>query len=336
VPPVLACFGDQDARVRYYACESMYNIAKVAKGEILLYFNQVFDALCKLAADSELSVKNGAELLDRLVKDIVSESAATYVSVLEAPAEQPDQHSPDGRDAHHQELPMAFSLERFLPLLEERINVLHPYTRSFLVAWVTQLDSIPDLELIAHLPRFLGGLFKFLSDSNQDVYTMTQTALDKFLVEIRKIARIKKGIAESKRSNSKDERRRSASSLQSGPEDESEATSGTPVEQREPVEDQDAGSGDSRTTTSSHSGKSVNGDGDWIPGQDVHVDHPKILEILVDFLSTPPGKPHQRLNLTLLTLGSCGSGTDRDTANRPSLDRQPLRHLSRRHDAVCP
>ena len=48
VPPVLACFTDQDARVRYYACESMYNIAKVAKGEILLYFNDVFDALCKV------------------------------------------------------------------------------------------------------------------------------------------------------------------------------------------------------------------------------------------------------------------------------------------------
>ena len=49
VPPVLACFSDSDARVRYYACESMYNIAKVAKGEILVYFNQVFDALCKVS-----------------------------------------------------------------------------------------------------------------------------------------------------------------------------------------------------------------------------------------------------------------------------------------------
>ena len=48
MPPVLACFSDSDARVRYYACESMYNIAKVAKGEILVYFNQVFDALCKV------------------------------------------------------------------------------------------------------------------------------------------------------------------------------------------------------------------------------------------------------------------------------------------------
>lgn len=51
VPPVLACFTDQDARVRYYACESMYNIAKVAKGEILLFFNDVFDALCKVCSE---------------------------------------------------------------------------------------------------------------------------------------------------------------------------------------------------------------------------------------------------------------------------------------------
>jgi len=28
----------------------MYNIAKVAKGEILIYFNEVFDALCKVSA----------------------------------------------------------------------------------------------------------------------------------------------------------------------------------------------------------------------------------------------------------------------------------------------
>lgn len=29
VPPVLSCFTDQDPRVRYYACEALYNIAKV-------------------------------------------------------------------------------------------------------------------------------------------------------------------------------------------------------------------------------------------------------------------------------------------------------------------
>ncbi|KAI4942448.1 hypothetical protein J4E91_010045 [Alternaria rosae] len=289
VPPVLACFSDQDARVRYYACESMYNIAKVAKGEILVYFNQVFDALCKMAADSELSVKNGAELLDRLIKDIVSESAASYVSILH---DTPDQEDPE--DEPH---PFAFNLERFLPLLEERIYVLNPFTRSFLVAWITLLDSIPDLELIAHLPRFLGGLFRFLSDTNQDVYTMTQAALDRFLSEIKKIARIKKGIAESKRSNSKDDRRNSVGSIHSG----SEATDSTPLELDDSVNDKGEASGESGSI-SGDSGKSVNGDGNWIPGQDVHVDHPKILEILVDFLVPPSGTEEEQTEILLTAL----------------------------------
>ena len=51
VPPVLACFTDQDARVRYYACEAVYNIAKVAKGEVLVFFNEIFDALCKVSVN---------------------------------------------------------------------------------------------------------------------------------------------------------------------------------------------------------------------------------------------------------------------------------------------
>ncbi|OWY44594.1 ARM repeat-containing protein [Alternaria alternata] len=289
VPPVLACFGDQDARVRYYACESMYNIAKVAKGEILVYFNHVFDALCKMAADSELSVKNGAELLDRLIKDIVSESAASYVSVLH---DTPDQDDPE--DEPH---PFAFNLERFLPLLEERINVLNPFTRSFLVAWITLLDSIPDLELIAHLPRFLGGLFKFLSDSNQDVYTMTQQALDRFLAEIKKIARIKKGIADSKGGNEKLERRHSTGSIHSG----SEATDSTPLELDNSIDEKGDASGES-ASVSGDSGRSVNGDGNWIPGQDVHVDHPKILEILVDFLVPPPDTEEEQTEILLTAL----------------------------------
>src|SRR5436309_2292038 len=124
----------------------------------------------QLAADSELSVKNGAELLDRLIKDIVAESAASYVSILHTPREAGGEEQGDERRASSEELPTAFSLERFLPLLEERINVINPFTRTFLVAWITLLDSIPDLELVTYLPRFLSGLFRFLSDPNQDVH----------------------------------------------------------------------------------------------------------------------------------------------------------------------
>ncbi|KAI0969118.1 vacuolar protein 14 C-terminal Fig4p binding-domain-containing protein [Xylaria arbuscula] len=265
VPPVLACFTDQDARVRYYACESMYNIAKVAKGEILRYFNHIFDALCKLGADSELSVKNGAELLDRLVKDIVSESAATYVSVLESvPPKDPD--DPEAQDFPTP--PTAFSLPRFIPLLKERIWVINPFTRTFLVGWITLLDSIPDLELVTYLPEFLGGLLKFLSGNNADVRAVTQSCLDKFLNEIKRIAQVKKGIAESKKSKG-DGKRKREDSIESGsapilPDDAHETASVTAIDEDDEVSSED----------------------DWIPGQDVQVNYKAILEILTATLDS--------------------------------------------------
>ncbi|KIE01506.1 Armadillo-type fold domain containing protein, partial [Metarhizium majus ARSEF 297] len=267
VPPVLACFTDQDARVRYYACEAMYNIAKVAKGEILVYFNSIFDQLCRLGADSELSVKNGAELLDRLVKDIVSESAASYVSVLEAP---PRFDGDDKAVVEDQQvtLPTAFSLSRFIPLLKERIWVINPFTRQFLVGWITLLDSIPDLELVTYLPDFLGGLLKFLGDQNADVQTATQSCLDKFINEIKRISRVKKGIVESKKSREGGKRKRQESmdteslrpDLEEGDEIESDA-----------FDDDEEDSAEE----------------DWIPGQDVEINYKNILEILTATLDSP-------------------------------------------------
>ena len=41
---------------------------QVARGDLLIYFNQIFDGLCKLFADVDTDVKNGSNLLDRLIK----------------------------------------------------------------------------------------------------------------------------------------------------------------------------------------------------------------------------------------------------------------------------
>lgn len=268
VPPVLACFSDQDARVRYYACESMYNIAKVAKGEILLFFNDIFDALAKLASDSELSVKNGAELLDRLVKDIVAESAASYVSVLQISEKE------DPTDLDDTELPTAFSLAKFIPLLKERIHVIGPYTRNFLVSWLTLLDTIPDLELVTYLPEFLEGLIKFLGGPNKDVNVATQGLLDRFLSEIKRITRLKKGIEESRKDQ--ESRRRSVGS----------DTVSLSTKTETDVADKDDIAVDDSASGSLFDEEVVQADGDWIPGQDVQIDHPKILDILVSFVDT--------------------------------------------------
>ncbi|KAK9748649.1 hypothetical protein RND81_02G071900 [Saponaria officinalis] len=154
VPPVLHSFSDQDSRVRYYACEALYNIAKVVRGEFIVFFNQIFDALCKLSADSDANVQSAAHLLDRLVKDIVTDS---------------DQ----------------FSIEEFIPLLRERMNVLNPYVRQFLVGWITVLDSVPEIDMLGFLPDFLDGLFNMLSDSSHEIRQQADSALSEFLQEIK-------------------------------------------------------------------------------------------------------------------------------------------------------
>lgn len=57
VPPVLESFVDQDARVRYYGLESLYNIAKVSRGAFNRFFAETFDSLFRLCADSERDVQ---------------------------------------------------------------------------------------------------------------------------------------------------------------------------------------------------------------------------------------------------------------------------------------
>ena len=154
LPPVLQCFDDPESRVRYYACESLYNIAKVARTAILRYFNEIFDGLTKLFADVDVDVKNGASLLDRLIKDIVTESDT-------------------------------FQVEQFLPLLQNYIRRTNPYIRQLLVSWITVLDSVPDINMIDYLPDFLDGLFNMLSDSNREIRQAADSALSEFLREVR-------------------------------------------------------------------------------------------------------------------------------------------------------
>ncbi|CAH3026669.1 unnamed protein product [Porites evermanni] len=155
IPPVLACFYDQDSRVRYYACEALYNIAKVARGSVLPFFNDVFDGLSKLAADPDPNVKNGAELLDRLIKDIVTESSS-------------------------------FDLVSFIPLLRDRIYTANPFAKQFLVSWLMVIDAVPDLDLIAHLPEFLDGLFNIFKDRNAEIRKMCEAVLGEFLRGIKR------------------------------------------------------------------------------------------------------------------------------------------------------
>ena len=206
----------------------------------------------------------------------MSESASTYVSITQITEETavPEQKAVEDSAESSLDLPMAFSLPKFIPLLQERIHVINPFTRTFLVSWVTLLDTVPDLELVSYLPAFLGGLFKFLSDPNRDVHVATQGALERFLNEVKKIAKIKRGIAESRKSQSEGMVRHNSSDGASDGTDRSMSNG-----KSENVDGSSEAEGSHRDT-----------DGDWVPGQDVQVDHAKILEILVTFLDPVSGE----------------------------------------------
>ncbi|KAM6966442.1 protein VAC14 homolog [Tautogolabrus adspersus] len=155
IEPVLTCFNDSDSRLRYYACEALYNIVKVARGAVLPHFNLLFDGLSKLAADPDPNVKSGSELLDRLLKDIVTESNK-------------------------------FDLVAFVPLLRERIYSNNQYARQFIISWIHVLESVPDINLLDYLPEILDGLFQILGDNSKEIRKMCEVVLGEFLKEIKK------------------------------------------------------------------------------------------------------------------------------------------------------
>ncbi|KAG7097322.1 hypothetical protein E1B28_004681 [Marasmius oreades] len=282
--PLLDCFVDPENRIRYFSAECLYNIAKVSKGEILVYFNEIFDALSKLAADSELSVKNGAELLDRLLKDIVAESASVYIPIYPEPEKLRDDnhgvlvpHPVPGDDGHGTPK-KAFSLAHFIPLLRERIYVVSPFTRSYLVSWITVLDSVPELELISYLPEFLDGLLKYLSDPTDDVRVATEVLLADFLREIREVCTFKTRIEEAKPSKRAGEDSIPRTNSEKGLDvDQSEravfldGSDTRPNYENEPRDDYGSDF-DIRDT------------GAWIPGQGVKMDFGSIIEILIQQL----------------------------------------------------
>ena len=154
LPAVCSLLQDQEARVRYYACESLYNISKVARENILEHFDRIFEGLCTLLEDPDSNVKEAASLLDRLIKEIVTRSG--------------DQ----------------FNLKLFIPLLKTYMNNQNPYVRELLLQWIILLNNTPGIELLEYLPQFLDGLFKMLQDDKNEIVKQTEIVLTDFLREI--------------------------------------------------------------------------------------------------------------------------------------------------------
>lgn len=154
--PILACLSDPDLRVRYLASESLYNVIKVARSAIIPMFPEIFGALTRLVTDPEQMVKEGGELLDRLLKDIVTASS------------------------------QSFNLNAIVPLLRDRIYVKNPFARQFVISWISVLNAVPEINMVVYVSDILDGLFLMLDDQMKEIQRMCETLLTQFLKSIKK------------------------------------------------------------------------------------------------------------------------------------------------------
>ena len=152
---VLSCFEDRDARVKYYACEALYNIAQVARALVVPYFGQIFDGLIRLTTDVDSLVKKAAALLDRLLKDIVIECEG-------------------------------FEFDTFVVSLKDRHYLLNTnaHVRKLLLSWVDILFDVPGMDVLDLLPELLEFIFNMCGDQNHNNCLSALSSLNSFLLEV--------------------------------------------------------------------------------------------------------------------------------------------------------
>lgn len=123
---------DNNNRVRYYACEAMFNIAKACGPAVLTHFAEIFEPVCSLHADPDCESTRGAKTLDGQLRCIAEES------------------------------PNKFPLAQFIEVLENRIQSKNHQLQMLLLSWIELLLNTSRDEMITYLPRYIDGLFKML------------------------------------------------------------------------------------------------------------------------------------------------------------------------------
>ncbi|VDL59916.1 unnamed protein product [Hymenolepis diminuta] len=150
IAPIFQALRDNDSQIRYCACESLYNILKVLQVHALRYLNDLFEALCTATADSEVSVRQVVDHCDRLLRDIVIQNRTIDVKA-------------------------------FMDIISERLKTRVPFTRKFVVCWISTLNSAPEFKILQNIPQILDGLLNILRDENPDIRRNCDILLSEFL-----------------------------------------------------------------------------------------------------------------------------------------------------------
>ena len=104
---------DNDNKMRFNACQSLFNIIKCLREVCLKQLNEIFKTIINISGDSDQDIKRVLQILDSLLKDIVNEAAVN---------------------------PVHFDLNGFMKEFKEKLKVRNSLIRQILISWLDFLD----------------------------------------------------------------------------------------------------------------------------------------------------------------------------------------------------
>ena len=108
---MFASLDDQDSQVRFYTCEALFNILKLANTGCLALFEDIFDKITKLSADTDPEMKNALEAIDKVLKNIIEMTDKSFDVLI------------------------------IIKLIRDRALVKNIQTKTFIISWVNFLKN---------------------------------------------------------------------------------------------------------------------------------------------------------------------------------------------------
>lgn len=156
---------DEEPRVRYCACESVFNIVKGSGARCIPLFPTVFDFLSKVSADTEVDIRQTGPILDRTLREIVA-----------------DHFSQSKTDSN------------IVPTVETHLVYPSAFVKQLSISWVEFLITIRNSGILERLASVLPPLLAFLSSGSapssgrKDLSVQAGHILDELLRESNKVS----------------------------------------------------------------------------------------------------------------------------------------------------
>jgi hypothetical protein len=141
---VVHCCQCHSPRVRYYATESLFSVVKIMPNMAVQHFFILFEILRSLYADVDLSVRDGAEKLDKKLKEVI-------VNAMNQGTQ-------------------GFSAVDCIPVFARFVHMRNKATKRLTLTWLQELnEKLVACPILEFLHLFLGGIFDMVGDPTREI-----------------------------------------------------------------------------------------------------------------------------------------------------------------------